>query len=115
MAISDISQINFDAAFQPPTITSELVNHSDTMLISADDEKKSAFDSVFDSAVNLINQTNAYSNAAEVEELKFEMGETDSIHDLQIAQQKANIALQYTVAVRDGLVSAFKDLMNMQF
>lgn len=115
MAISEISDINFDAAFRPPTITSELVKNSDSMLISAEDDNKTAFDTVFDSAVRLISETNAYSNAAEVEELKFAMGETDSIHDVQIAQQKANVSLQYTVAVRDALVSAYKELLNLQF
>ncbi|MCX4328868.1 MAG: flagellar hook-basal body complex protein FliE, partial [Lachnospiraceae bacterium] len=38
----------------------------------------------------------------------------DSIHDLQIAQQKANVSLQYTVAVRDAFLSAYKEIMNLQ-
>ena len=75
---------------------------------------KSAFSTILDSAANLITETNAYSNAAEEEEIKLALGETDSIHDLQIAQQKANVSLQYTVAVRDAFMSAYKEIMNLQ-
>ena len=56
-----------------------------------------------------------YSNAAEEEEIKYALGESDSIHDLQIAQQKANVSLQYTVAVRNAFVQGYKELMNLQF
>ena len=51
----------------------------------------------------------------EEEEIKYALGETDNIHDLQIAQQKANVSLQYTVAVRDAFVTGYKELMNLQF
>lgn len=47
--------------------------------------------------------------------MKYSMGETESIHDLQIAQQKANISLQYVVAVRDSFMSGYRELMNLQF
>ena len=63
----------------------------------------------------MIKETNDYSNAAQEEEIKFALGESDSIHDLQIAQQKANISLQYTVAVRDAFLSAYKEIMNITF
>ena len=52
---------------------------------------------------------------AEEEEIKYALGESDSIHDLQIAQQKANISLQYTVAVRNAFLQGYKELMNLQF
>ena len=77
-------------------------------------EGNTTFQTAFDSALNLISEANAYSNAAEEEEIKFALGETDSIHDLQIAQQKANVSLQYTVAVRDAFLSAYKEIMNIQ-
>lgn len=114
MNISSLSDINFDSLFQTPTITSDLVQESDSLLINSD-EDGSAFSSILDSAARLINQTNAYSNAAEEEEIKYALGETDNIHDLQIAQQKANVSLQYTVAVGDAFMSGYKELMNMQF
>ena len=42
------------------------------------------------------------------------MGEATNTHDLQVAQYKANSALQFTVAVRDKLIEAYKEIMNMQ-
>ena len=111
---SSLSDINFDSLFQTPVITSDLVQESDSLLINSDEDGQ-VFSSILDSAARLINQTNAYSNAAEEEEIKYALGETDNIHDLQIAQQKANVSLQYTVAVRDAFMSGYKELMNMQF
>lgn len=114
MNLSALSGVDLDSVFQSPTITSPLASNSDSLLID-ENENNSVFGSILDSAVRLVNETNAYSNAAEEEEMKYALGETDSIHDLQIAQQKANVSLQYTVAVRDAFVSAYKELMTMQF
>lgn len=114
MELSSIFGVDFDSAFQTPTISSSLVSESDSLLVD-EAEKSSAFDSIFNSAVKLVQQTNDYSNAAEEEEIKFALGETDSIHDVQIAQQKANVSLQYTVAVRDAFLQGYRELMNMQF
>lgn len=74
-----------------------------------------AFQSILDSAASLIQETNNLTNRAEEEEIKYALGMSDSIHDLQVAQQKANVSLQYTVAVRDAFVTAYRDIMNMQF
>jgi flagellar hook-basal body complex protein FliE len=37
-----------------------------------------------------------------------------SLSDVMIAGQKANIAFQATIQVRNKLVSAYQDMMNMQ-
>lgn len=73
------------------------------------------FQSILDSAAALIQETNDLSNKAEEEEIRYAMGLTDNIANLQVAQQKANISLQYTVAVRDAFVDAYKEIMNLQF
>ncbi len=72
------------------------------------------FKSLLDSAINNINTTNAYLSNAENEKIKFALGESESTHDLTIALQKASTALQYTVAVRDKFLEAYKEIMNMQ-
>lgn len=74
-----------------------------------------SFEALFQSAVNMVNETNGLTNAAEEEEIKYALGMTESMHDLQVAQQKANISLQYTVAVRNGVLDAYKEIMNLQF
>lgn len=76
-------------------------------------ENGESFGSVLNAAMNMINETNDYQNAAESAEIRFALGESTSTHELAVAQQKANIALQYTVAVRDKLLEAYKEIMNM--
>ena len=77
-------------------------------------ENSDMFSSLLNNAINNINTTNAYLSNAENEEIKFALGESESTHDLMIALQKASTALQYTVAVRDKFLDAYKEIMNMQ-
>ena len=114
MDLTALSGEDLASAYSTPTISSGLSDGKDSLIINSDDNK-SAFSTLFDSAVNMVQETNDYSNAAEEEEIKYALGESDSIHDLQIAQQKANISLQYTVAVRNAFLQGYKELMNLQF
>ena len=72
------------------------------------------FDYLLHTAIDNLTTTNNLLSDAENEELKWALGETDSTHDLSIALQKASIALQYTVAIRDKLLDAYKELIQMQ-
>lgn len=72
------------------------------------------FDAVLNTAIDNIKTTNSYLSDAEDEEIKFSLGETENTHDLLIALQKASTALQYTVAIRDRLLDAYKEIMQMQ-
>ena len=72
------------------------------------------FAGILNVAMENIKTTNAYISEKENMELKFALGETDNTHDLLIAQEKASTALQYTVAVRDKFLEAYKEIMNMQ-
>lgn len=76
--------------------------------------RDNGFDSVLQSAINMLNETNYLQNKAEQAEIEFTLGYSTNTHDLQIAQEKANIALQYTVAVRDKLLEAYNQIMNIQ-
>ncbi len=77
--------------------------------------KTESFEKLFQSALNMVNETNNLTNAAQEAEISYSLGLTDSIHDLQVAQQKANLSLQYTVAVRNKVLEAYKEIMNLQF
>ncbi|MBQ9928082.1 MAG: flagellar hook-basal body complex protein FliE [Lachnospiraceae bacterium] len=77
-------------------------------------ETTDGFDSILNKAIDSLNTTNAYLSDAENEELRWALGETDNTHDLTIALQKASTALQYTVAVRDKFLEAYKEIMQMQ-
>lgn len=79
------------------------------------ENRNASFESLFQSAMNMINETNQLTNAAEESEMAYSLGLLDNPHDLQIAQQKANLALQYTVAVRNQVLDAYKEIMTLQF
>lgn len=82
---------------------------------STSKSNNSTFDSMYQAAVNLVKDTNSYSDAAKEAETSYALGKTDSTHELMVAQQKANLALQYTVAIRNNVMDAYKEIMNMQF
>lgn len=72
------------------------------------------FDNLLHTAIDNLNTTNSYLSDAENEEIKWALGETENTHDLSIALQKASTALQYTVAIRDKLLEAYRELIQMQ-
>lgn len=74
----------------------------------------SLFGSFLNTAIDNIKTTNGYLSDAEDEKIRFALGETENTHDLLIAMQKASTALSYTVAVRDRLLDAYKEIMQMQ-
>lgn len=73
-----------------------------------------SFSSVLQSAKDMLNETSELQNAAEEAEMQFMLGYATNTHDLQAAQEKADIALNYTIAVRDKMLEAYKEIMNMQ-
>lgn len=73
-----------------------------------------SFDSIYNAAIGLVDSTNTYIEAAQQAEVDFALGNLSSAHELGVVQQKANLALQYTVAIRDKLLEAYKEIMNMQ-
>ena len=43
----------------------------------------------------------------------FAMGKTDNIHQVMIAAEKAEIALQFTMQVRNKVLDAYQEIMRM--
>ncbi len=74
-----------------------------------------SFGTILDSAMGNISDTNSLMNDAEEEQIKFSLGLSENTHDLSIAAAKASTALQYTVALRDKFIEAYKEIMQMQF
>ena len=79
-----------------------------------EDYTENGFDAMLHTAIDNINTTNNYLSDAEDEKIKWALGETENTHDLTIAMSKASTALQYTVAIRDKLLEAYKELIQMQ-
>lgn len=44
----------------------------------------------------------------------FAIGKTDNIPEVLIAGEKANIALQFTMSIRNKIVDAYTEIMRMQ-
>ena len=62
-----------------------------------------------------IEQVNGAQNSAEGMAKAFESGAADvNLQDVMISMQKANISFQTMIQVRNRLVSAYQDMMNMQ-
>lgn len=78
-------------------------------------ENSGAFEALYQSAIGLLEETNRYTHEAEEAQMSYMLGLNDNVHDLLIAQNKANLSLQYTVAIRNGVLDAYKELMAMQF
>lgn len=102
-SLKNISSNYIQAAHELNGRTSAAVNRTNN-----------SFDSVLQSAVDMLKETDSLQNAAEEEEIKYALGYSENTHNLTIAQEKANIALQYTVAVRDRFLEAYKEIMNIQ-
>lgn len=82
--------------------------------ILGEQDDNNSFKTIFGRAMQNIDLTNAYLSNAENEEIKWALGETDNTHDMTIALQKAQTALQYTIAVRDRALSAYREITQMQ-
>lgn len=103
--MNDIAALN--------SINSEYIKSAALNSATLDTTDKS-FGTFLQSAVDMINETNQLQLDYKKEELNVALGYSDNTHDLTIAQSKAVTALQYTVAVRDKFLEAYKEIMNIQ-
>lgn len=77
-------------------------------------EQNESFDTLLQSAIDMLNETSDLQNQAEEAEMEFMLGYSTNTHTLNAIQEKADIALNYTIAVRDRMLDAYKEIMNMQ-
>lgn len=106
-AISSLGALNGIGSIDESSLTGMLTE-------KAQKTDGTLFESLLNTAIDNINTTNNYLSDWENEEIKFALGETENTHDLTIALQKASTALQYTVAIRDKVLAAYKELMQIQ-
>ncbi len=111
MASLDIAQLRNVSS---ETIRQHELQKSTVYNVYGQEDDNNSFATIFGRAMENINTTNAYLSDAENEEIKWALGQTDNTHDLSIALQKAQTALQYTIAVRDRALSAYRELTQMQ-
>ena len=106
-AISALNGLPLGSISDVSTLTGTLSQEKDTV-------DGTMFSAILNTVIDNIHTTNGYLSNAENEEIRFMLGETESTHDLTIALQKASTALQYTVAIRDRVMDAYKEIMQMQ-
>jgi flagellar hook-basal body complex protein FliE len=92
----------------------EAYNNNLPKITSPVNEDHSAFDGLLAAAMKQINTTQSFISNAENEEIKWALGESTSTHDLTNALQKSSVAMQYTVALRDKVLEAYREIMQMQ-
>lgn len=72
-----------------------------------------SFDFALDAAKKLIETSKMAEADVTQKTIDFMSGENDNIVDLMVAQSKSNILLQYSMQVRNGLLSAYKEILNI--
>ncbi|MGC9403212.1 MULTISPECIES: flagellar hook-basal body complex protein FliE [Vibrio] len=61
-----------------------------------------------------INNVNGLSKSSSDFQMRFDRGDEDvSLSDVMIARNKSSVAFEATIQVRNKLVEAYKELMNM--
>jgi flagellar hook-basal body complex protein FliE len=74
-------------------------------------EQKAKFTDILADALNMAEDTEKDSKITSLELLT---GETDDIANVLIGAEKAEIALSLTVEIRNKVVDAYNEIMNMQ-
>lgn len=110
----DLSSIMGVSGLTGPAAAEKISSLTGTLAEKAGKAEGTLFDSFLNTAIDNIKTTNSYLSDAENEYIRFALGETENTHDLTIALQKSSAALQYTVAIRDRLLDAYKELMQIQ-
>lgn len=82
--------------------------------IDSGNDKNNSFSTILNSAMKLVNDTDNLSRNAEQAAVDFTLGNSDNTHALTTAQQKAYLSLQYTVAIKNAVLDAYKEIMQMQ-
>ncbi len=66
-----------------------------------------------DTLTNSLQRVNELQSIADDKRVAFEMGEEISIADVMLAKEKASIAFEATLQVRNKVLSAYQEIMQM--
>lgn len=74
-------------------------------------DKANSFSKVLIDALDKVNKMQI--DSSEQKDL-LAIGEVDNLHDVAIVSEKAEIALQVTMSIRNKIVDAYKEIMRIQ-
>jgi flagellar hook-basal body complex protein FliE len=77
-------------------------------------ETKPSETSFGDTIKKMVSSVNDSQNTADVLATRLASGDAVEVHQAMIAMQKASMALQMTVQVRNKVVEAYQEIMRMQ-
>lgn len=100
MAVSGISTLN--------TISTPMLG---TNKVASSNNNTESFANMLQSAINNVNDLQIQSQQTLND---FAAGKTDNIQDVMIASEKADIALQFTMQIRNKVLDAYSEIMRMQ-
>ncbi len=95
----EINPIKFQSGFENFAIEKESNN------------KTEAFSDLFREKLNQVNELQKDSQAMTA---SFAAGETDNVHDVMIASEKAKVAVNLTTAVQTKVIDAYNEIMRLQ-
>lgn len=82
------------------------------MSASQNDDVSTSFKDMFNAAVGKVNDLQV--NSDELYQKMIYAPETVDVHQVMIAQQKAEIALTFVKSVRDEAIRSYRELMNLR-
>jgi flagellar hook-basal body complex protein FliE len=80
-------------------------------LPAGDVEGGQSFGQIFKDMLSETNQLQ--SDAADIAQ-KFALGQIEDVHDVMIAAEKAGVAFELVMEIRNKLVDAYQEMMRMQ-
>lgn len=72
-----------------------------------------SFQYALDAAKNLVDKNKVAETNVSEKTIDFMTGKNDNVVDLMVAQTKSNILMQYSLQVRNNLLNAYKEIMNL--
>lgn len=76
--------------------------------------KETAGSSFSTQLTSALQEVNKLQITAEEETTAYQMGESNDVAAVMLAKHKASLGFESTLQVRNKLLSAYKDIMNMQ-
>ena len=73
-------------------------------------DKKADFQSVI---TDHLTKVSAMESDANKKTQDFVIGKSDNLHEIIVAGEKAKLALEFTVEIRNKIVNAYKEIMRM--
>jgi len=81
---------------------------------TSDAKKPNSPDDFSDQLTSALQEVNKLQATAEEEMKAYQMGESNDVAAVMLAKHKASLGFESTLQVRNKLLSAYKDIMNMQ-